>query len=80
MSADPKAWARKLVAEYESGRVTKPLNVYRTAYDALKLPFPEGKRPSESSQIVKKCSVNVKAAVVPKTPPVADAWWDDEKE
>lgn len=61
---DPKAWARKLVAEYETGRPTKPTNVYRVAYDALRKTFPEG-------GIVQECSGDVQVSREPEQPATA---------
>ncbi|MBN3777418.1 hypothetical protein G3O06_07620 [Burkholderia sp. Ac-20345] len=59
MSIDPKAWARRLVAEYETGQPTKPTNVYRVAYDALGKAFPEG-------GIVQVCSGDVQVSREPE--------------
>ncbi|MBB5443277.1 hypothetical protein HDG38_001887 [Paraburkholderia sp. WSM4177] len=89
MTADPKAWARKLVDEYEAGRPPKPTNVYRVAYAALGLTFPEGAHPIHAAN-VQKCSgasqsvtnaarsVTARPVPVPKRAPVEDPWWDSE--
>ncbi|MGF6936828.1 hypothetical protein OKW41_005990 [Paraburkholderia sp. UCT70] len=89
MTADPKAWARKLVDEYEAGRPPKPTNVYRVAYAALGLTFPEGAHPTHAAN-VQKCSggsqsvtlearpVRARPVPVPKRAPVEGAWWDSE--
>ncbi|SDR17289.1 hypothetical protein [Paraburkholderia tuberum] len=84
MTADPKAWARKLVAEYEAGRPPKPTNVYRVAYAALGLTFPEGAAPTGEAN-VQKCSggsqtvaVAARPVPVPKRAPIEGAWWDSE--
>ncbi|MBB5443661.1 MULTISPECIES: hypothetical protein [unclassified Paraburkholderia] len=83
MSADPKAWARKLVDEYEAGRPPKPTNVYRVAYAALGLTFPEGEAPTGGAN-VQKCSgasqtvtnaarpTTARLVPVPKRAPVED--------
>ncbi|MDR3100767.1 MAG: hypothetical protein LBV73_27355 [Paraburkholderia sp.] len=78
---DPKAWARKLVAEYEAGNPPKPGNVYRIAYAALGLKFPEGAPPDPKQRNVRVCQGSGKVSApanhpVPKHPPVQDAWWD----
>ncbi|MGF6697635.1 hypothetical protein OKW38_002247 [Paraburkholderia sp. MM5496-R1] len=85
MTADPKAWARKLVDEYEAGRPLKPTNVYRVAYAALGLTFPEGAHPTHAAN-VQKCSgasqsvtVAARPVPVPKRAPVEDPWWDNER-
>lgn len=87
MNTDPKAWARRLVAEYEADRPPKPTNVYRVAYAALGLTFPEGgptNRPGnvqETAKNVQKCSGVVRSVArtpvpVPKRAPISDPWWD----
>lgn len=75
--SDPKAWARKLVAEYEAGNPARPGNVYRVAYAALGLKFPEGAPPGPKD--VQKCSGAgpiAQPVAVPKRPPVDNPWWD----
>ncbi|NML34532.1 hypothetical protein [Paraburkholderia antibiotica] len=74
-----KAWAHKLVAEYESGEGRRPLNVYRVAYEALERRFPEGAPPASRQKNVQVCSGAQPVArpvPVPKTPPITDGWWD----
>lgn len=73
-----KGWARKLVAEYESGRPPKPTNVYRVAYQALGLMFPEGEQPGTQQALPLPPSKPASAVPVPKSQPIRDAWWDSE--
>ncbi|WP_157645064.1 hypothetical protein [Burkholderia ubonensis] len=58
---DPKAWARRLVEEYETGSPTKPTNIYRVAYGALGKKFPEG-------GFVQECSGEVQVSHEPEQP------------
>lgn len=80
--SDPKAWARRLVAEYESGQGKRPGNVYRVAYEALRLPFPEGAPPETAekpTKNVQECSGArgiSRPVAVPRTAPVEQPWWD----
>ena len=82
--SDPKAWARKLVAEYESGDGKRPGNVYRVAFEALRLTFPEGEPPKnagKSPKNVQECSGaqrNSRPVAAPRTALVDEPWWDCE--
>ncbi|SIO50732.1 hypothetical protein SAMN05444172_2601 [Burkholderia sp. GAS332] len=76
-----KAWAHKLVDEYEKGKPIKPTNVYRVAYEALGLVFPEGRQPcAPAVPVVAAPSRQSRPAPVPvpTRPPVEDPWWDSE--
>ena len=66
-----KDWARRLVEEYESGKARRPVNVYRTAYQALGREFPEGEPPQP------KRAASVPA---PRSAPLEHPWWDDDRE
>jgi hypothetical protein len=75
-----KAWAHRLVAEYEAGKPTKPTNVYRIAYEALRLDFPEGAQPSAPVQQALPLAAErpVASVPLPKRAPIEDPWWDNE--
>ncbi|ADG20376.1 hypothetical protein BC1002_6535 [Paraburkholderia atlantica] len=71
-----KEWARKLVAEYVGERPTKPTNVYRVAYQALGLEFPEGRH--EVAPVASATPRQARPVPVPRRAPVEGAWWDTE--
>jgi len=73
-----KAWAHRLVAEYEKGKPFRPTNVYRVAYQALGRTFPEGRCESQLAPFAPGTPPRKPASAVPvpRHAPLDDPWWE----